>query len=399
MFNAKRLDGQTDEEIVAEVERKVVQMTGNYTHREWECAQKILKHPSHVNRVFDELKISYQPRLKPATTGKKMQPPGNIGSEPAETSKKGKTSKAAGATEGAPKSTKAQDVLAKRKAEDVKTTLPPLAEKSSKLLKINENLARRKTEAAKVAAAEREKKKIHDPSPAIDLEKKVVSKKRIASVSEEAKRVVAKEKGPDDDEPAGKRARIDPVTETDEDDDILSTPQIHPSTFYPPKGKMLKTVEELPAAASVDGEELEARDARGKRVAEMIQKQIAMVISTLKKRVAGLVDVIEETEELFYIDDDAPLVTKDRENTALKLHDGQKEFVMGSSESSGLKPQNPIDLDPPEIERPTVDASRSPLPPVLDDIDETTAKAAGESATLLATETNVLQLEDAGVSS
>jgi hypothetical protein len=289
--------------------------------------------------------------------------------------------------------------LAKRKAEDVKTTLPPLAEKSSKLLKINENLARRKTEAAKVAAAEREKKKIHDPSPAIDLEKKVVSKKRIASVSEEAKRVVAKEKGPDDDEPAGKRARIDPVTETDEDDDILSTPQIHPSTFYPPKGKMLKTVEELPAAASVDGEELEARDARGKRVAEMIQKQIAMVISTLKERVAGLVDVIEETEELFYIDDDAPLVTKDRENTALKLHDGQKEFVMGSSESSGLKPQNPIDLDPPEIERPTVDASRSPLPPVLDDIDETTAKAAGESATLLATETNVLQLEDAGVSS
>jgi hypothetical protein len=153
---------------------------------------------------------------------------------------------------------------------------------------------------------------------------------------------------------------------------------------------MLKTVEELPAAASVDGEELEARDARGKRVAEMIQKQIAMVISTLKERVAGLVDVIEETEELFYIDDDAPLVTKDRENTALKLHDGQKEFVMGSSESSGLKPQNPIDLDPPEIERPTVDASRSP-PPVSDDIDETTAKAAGESATLLATKTNVLQ--------
>jgi hypothetical protein len=153
---------------------------------------------------------------------------------------------------------------------------------------------------------------------------------------------------------------------------------------------MLKTIEELPAAASVDGEELEARDARGKRVAEMIQKQIAMASSTLKEHVAGLVDVIDETEELCYIDDDTPLTTEDRENTALKLHDGQKEFVMGSSESSGLKPQNPIDLDPPEIERPTVDASRSP-PPVSDDIDETTAKAAGESATLLATKTNVLQ--------
>jgi hypothetical protein len=171
IFNVKHPDGQTDEEIVAEVERKVVQMIGNYTHKEWECAQKILKHPGCVNRIFDELKILYQPQPKPAIVGKKMQPPGNIGSEPAETSKKGKSSKAARATEGAPKSTKAQDVFAKRKAEAAKTTLPPLAEKYSKLLKINENLAQRKTEAAKVAAAEREKKKIHDPSLANDLEK------------------------------------------------------------------------------------------------------------------------------------------------------------------------------------------------------------------------------------
>jgi hypothetical protein len=87
-------------------------------------------------------------------------------------------------------------------------------------------LTRRKTEAARVAAAEREKKKIHDPSPATDLEKKVVSKKRIASALKGAKHAVANEKGPDDDEPAEKRARIDPVAETDEDVDILSTPQI-----------------------------------------------------------------------------------------------------------------------------------------------------------------------------
>jgi hypothetical protein len=83
--------------------------------------------------------------------------------------------------------------LAKRKAEATKTTLPPLVEKSSKLLKVNENLTRRKTEAAKVAAAEREKKKIHDPSPVIDLEKKTISKKRVASISEEEKCVVDEE--------------------------------------------------------------------------------------------------------------------------------------------------------------------------------------------------------------
>jgi hypothetical protein len=297
-FNAKRPEGKTDEEIVAEVEKNVVQMIGNYTHREWECAQKILKHQGRVNRVFNEMNISYLSPSRPVTTGKKMQPPGNVGSEPVETSKKGKTSKAAGTTEGASKGMKAQDVLAKWKADAAKTTLPPLVEKSSKLLKVNENLVRRKTEAAKVAAAEREKKKIHDPSPVIDLEKKVISKKRVASVSKEEKCVVAEEKCPDDKEPTGKRAWIDPIAETDEDVDILSTPGIEPSTYYPPKGKALKTIEELPAASSADPEELEARDARGKRVAEMIQKKIAMASSAPKERVAGLVDVIDETKEM-----------------------------------------------------------------------------------------------------
>jgi hypothetical protein len=118
--------------------------------------------------------------------------------------------------------------------------------------------------------------------------------------------------------------------------------------------------------------------------------------SSLKERVAGLVDVIDEMEELCYVDDDAPLETKDQEGSALKPHDGQKESAMGPSESSGLKPQDPVDLDPSKTERPAEDASRSP-PPVSDDIDETIAKAARENATLLAPETNVLQLEKAGV--
>jgi hypothetical protein len=181
----KRPERKTDEEFVAKVVKKVVQKIGNYTHKEWECAQKILKHQGCGNRVFDEMKVSYPPWPRPLTAGKKMQPPGNIGSEPVETSKKGKMNKAASTMEGASKSTKAQDVLAKRKAKAAKTTLPLLAEKSLKLLKVNENLVRRKTEAAKVAAAEREKKKIHDPSPVIDLEKKATSKKRVARASEE----------------------------------------------------------------------------------------------------------------------------------------------------------------------------------------------------------------------
>jgi hypothetical protein len=60
------------------------------------------------------MNVSYPPPPRPATAGKKMQPLSNIGPEPVETSKKGKTNKVAGTVEGASKSTKAQDVLAKR---------------------------------------------------------------------------------------------------------------------------------------------------------------------------------------------------------------------------------------------------------------------------------------------
>jgi hypothetical protein len=95
--------------------------------------------------------------------------------------------------------------LAKRKADAAKATLLLLVEKSTKLLKVNETLARRKAEAAKVAAAEREKKKVHDPSPAADAEKRVISEKRPADASERGRRVTIKEKGPDDDEPSEKK--------------------------------------------------------------------------------------------------------------------------------------------------------------------------------------------------
>jgi hypothetical protein len=206
--------------------------------------------------------------------------------------------------------------LAKRKADAAKATLPPLAEKSTKLLKVNETLARRKVEVAKVAAAEREKKKVHDPSPA-DTDKKVTSKKRPSEVSERGKRVTIKEKGPDDDEPSGKRARADPVAEMDEDVDILSTPQIQPCTNYPPKGSPRKVTEEPSTAGLADPEELEAREVRGKRVAEMIQKQIAMAGAAPKERVAVLVDVVDESEDQCYIDDDATLVIKDSEAPTL----------------------------------------------------------------------------------
>jgi hypothetical protein len=59
--------------------------------------------------------------------------------------------------ESTSKSAKAADVLAQRKAEAAKTTLPPVVEKTTKLMKVNENLLRRQTEVAKVATAEKKK--------------------------------------------------------------------------------------------------------------------------------------------------------------------------------------------------------------------------------------------------
>jgi hypothetical protein len=234
IFNVKRPADKSDDEIVAKVEKKVVQMIGNFTHKEWECAQRILKHQGRVNRVFDEMGVTYSPRLVPPTASKKMQPLGDIGSEPVETSRKTKSSKTTAVVDSAVKNTKAQDILAKRKADAAKATLPPLAEKSTKLLKVNETLARRKAEAAKVVAAKREKKKIHDSSLAGDADKRLTLKKRPLEATERGKQATIREKGPDEDEASGKRARTDPVAETDEGVDIMPTPQIQPCTNYPP---------------------------------------------------------------------------------------------------------------------------------------------------------------------
>jgi hypothetical protein len=69
---------------------------------------------------------------------------------------------------------------------------------------------------------------------------------------------------------------------------------------------------------------------------------------------------------------------------------------MNPGKSSGLKAQDPIDLDAPEIEESAARASRS-LPPVSHDLNEATAKAAGEITPVPAMTANVFQLEDAGM--
>jgi hypothetical protein len=50
----------------------------------------------------------------------------------------------------------------------------------------------------------------------------------------------------------------------------------------------------------------------------MIQKEIAMADVAPKERVAGLVDVVDQSEHLCYIDDDATLVVKNSDAPPLQ---------------------------------------------------------------------------------
>jgi hypothetical protein len=110
--------------------------------------------------------------------------------------------------------------------------------------------------------------------------------------------------------------------------------------------------------------------------------------------VAGLVDVVDESEELCYIDDDASLAIKDLEAPPLQPQSNPEGAAVNPGGSSGLKAQDPIDLDAPEIEESAAHASRSP-PPVSDDLCQAAAKAADEITPVPAMTSNVLQFEDA----
>jgi hypothetical protein len=119
-----------------------------------------------------------------------------------------------------------------------------------------------------------------------------------------------------------------------------------------------------------DAEELEAREARGRRVAELIQKEIAMADAAPKERVAGLVDVMDESGSLCYIDDDT---IRPEKSPDVPLPQPQCETVVNLSEGSGAKARDLIDLDAPEVEASAALASRSP-PPVSRDFDMVAAK-------------------------
>jgi hypothetical protein len=154
--------------------------------------------------------------------------------------------------------------------------------------------------------------------------------------------------------------------------------------------------EESSSAGQADPEELEAHEARGKRVAELIQKEIAMADAAPKEHVAGLVDVVDESEDLCYIDDDVALEVKSTDAPLPQPQGGLVVVAADLGEGSGAKAQDPIDLNAPEAGESAAHSSRSPLP-VSDDLDPAAAKAADGVAPEPSMTPSVLQLEDAGM--
>jgi hypothetical protein len=142
-----------------------------------------------------------------------------------------------------------------------------------------------------------------------------------------------------------------------------------------------------------DAEELEAREARGRRVAELIQKDITMAEAAPKEHVAGLVDVVDESESLCYIDDDT---VRSEKGPDVSLPQPQCEVAMNLNEGSGVKAQDLIDLDASEVEASGAHTSHSP-PPVSRDFDPAAAKPTEAVAPEKLTAPESLQPEDAGM--
>jgi hypothetical protein len=135
----------------------------------------------------------------------------------------------------------------------------------------------------------------------------------------------------------------------------------------------------------------------GKRV-EMIQKEIMMAGSSSTERFAGLVDVIDETEELCYIDDDTimtcppdsmPKGDKAKDKSTVKETPEQ-------GQGSGLKADDPIELETINAEQASLKLPLSPQTS-LGDAAKCGNGDNAKDAAMCSQEEDALSLENTGM--
>jgi hypothetical protein len=73
--------------------------------------------------------------------------------------------------------------------------------------------------------------------------------------------------------------------------------------------------------------------------------------------VASLVDIVDESEDLCYIDDDATIAVKDSDASPLQPQSDPEGAAVNLGEGLGAKAQDPIDLDAPEVEESAAEGS------------------------------------------
>jgi hypothetical protein len=140
---------------------------------------------------------------------------------------------------------------------------------------------------------------------------------------------------------------VEKMSEVEENADAYETPQIQPSTFYPPRAREPEKPKDPPIEIEVDPVEAAVtaahseqvrlyfsstcppcerlkqtpeEEARGRRYWEHYEKTGGFLMTgpVPTTRVAGLMDVIDEDEELSYLDDDMPTMASQKENLALQ---------------------------------------------------------------------------------
>jgi hypothetical protein len=207
----------------------------------------------------------------------------------------------------------------------------------------------------------------------------MISKRKNASVSEKDKGIATKNPQPEAAKPQVKKQRTEKVS------------LIQPSNFYPPKTQKIEESKDQPMEILDDPIEAAAIEAHsekseivflvhlssrgttkadskggggGKKVLGPLQKtgEFLVIGPVPTKRVDSLMDVIDEDEELNYIDNGTPMETSEKEHPVLKSDKAKVDPAIGEGQSSGLKPNDPLDLDSSDVEKPTENQSRSPPP-------------------------------------
>lgn len=232
-------------------------------------------------------------------------------------------------------------------------------------------------------------------APTAGLENKTSSKRKVPDDTEKDKGIRIEEKQSEAAKPHEKKLRIDRSTEEDENVDVLATPTIHLTGTYPPKAKEPQESKDHPETAPIDPDlaEIEARTEHSQTyfsascdpgehlkqtpAEEVVAKRFwehyertgeFLTAPAPDNPVISLMDVIDDNEKLYYINDDAPMETQGK-NLLVSMHDEVGTILpKEKGQGVGSKARDPIELGSSVVENPEENLSWSP-PPTFDEAE------------------------------